>query len=404
MTAAAVHAVGTAPAREPAPRRLGRAGRSAVGVLVVIGTVLASFDPFTLMFFLSYATVGALLVVRRPENAVSWVVLAIGFTFLTTQTWPGIDYDAVRAGSGSPLEVFLLWLGGWAGNLTFVSYLALTLLFPEGRLPPGRWRRPAIALLVTAASVSVLPAFAHEIRVTVDGTTEIALPNPIAVLPPTAPLDVFPSVAVVVLLGVGVVSMLVRYRRSSGLVRLQLRWLVASIAFVVIALMAAFTALGLLGDGVGDFVWIPVIVAYPMVSVAIGVAILRYRLYAIDRIISRTLSWALVTAILAAISVAGLVGLQAVLAGVTQGQGLAVAVSTLVAFALFQPIRRRVQAAVDRRFDRARIDAQRTAELFSQRLRDQMDLAAITAELERTVDRGVRPRGVNLWIRPRGPS
>jgi hypothetical protein len=252
--------------------------------------------------------------------------------------------------------------------------------------------------------MAVLPAFAAEIRATVDANTEVAVPNPIALLPRTDLLELVPTLTVIALLGVGVASMVVRYRRSSGLVRMQLRWLVASIAFVVIALMAAFAALGLFGDWVGDFVWIPVIVAYPLVSVAIGVAILRYRLYAIDRIISRTLSWALVTAILAAISVAGLIGLQAVLAGVTQGQGLAVAVSTLVAFALFQPIRRRVQAAVDRRFDRARIDAQRTAELFSQRLRDQMDLAAITAELERTVDRGVRPRAVNLWIRPRGPS
>jgi hypothetical protein len=246
----------------------------------------------------------------------------------------------------------------------------------------------------------VLPAFASEFGVTIDPQTEVVAANPIGIFPWSPVLEMVP-VAVIALLGVGLASMLVRYRRSSGLVRLQLRWFVASIAFVVIGLVAAFSALLLFGEGIGEFIWIPVIVAYPTVGIAIGVAILRYRLYAIDRIISRTLGWALVTAVLAGVFFAGLVALQALLSTVTQGQTLAVGVSTLVAFALLQPVRSRLQGLVDRRFDRARVDAQRTAAAFSERLRDRIDLETIAGELEQTVERSIRPQTTAVWIRQR---
>jgi hypothetical protein len=131
---------------------------------------------------------------------------------------------------------------------------------------------------------------------------------------------------------------------------------------------------------------------------AIGVAILRYRLYDIDRIVSRTLSWALISAVLLAVFGAVVVGLQAALTDVTQGETLAVAASTLVAFALFQPLRRRVQGAVDRRFDRARYDAERTAAAFAERLRDEVDLATLTGELQATVAAAVRPREAAVWL------
>jgi hypothetical protein len=132
--------------------------------------------------------------------------------------------------------------------------------------------------------------------------------------------------------------------------------------------------------------------------VAIAVAVLRYRLYEIDRIISRTIGWAVVTGVLAAAFAVLVVGLEALLQGQTQGETLAVAASTLAAFGLFQPVRRRVQRAVDRRFDRARYDAQRTADAFAERLRDEVELDALTAELQQTVDAAIRPSVSGLWL------
>ena len=148
--------------------------------------------------------------------------------------------------------------------------------------------------------------------------------------------------------------------------------------------------------------YILAVMTYSSVPAAIAVAVLRYRLYEIDRIISRTVSWAFVTGILVVTFVALVVGLQAALDGITQGQTLAVAASTLVAFALFQPVRRRVQRAVDRRFDRARYDAEHTAAMFAERLRDEIDLETLTAELRATAAAAVRPREATVWLPSRG--
>ena len=136
--------------------------------------------------------------------------------------------------------------------------------------------------------------------------------------------------------------------------------------------------------------------------IAIGVAILRYRLYDIDRLISRTVGWAIVTLVLLAVFGAGIVAIQAILVGVTQGETLAVAASTLAAFALFQPVRRRVQKAVDRRFDRARYDAARVVDGFSERLRDQLELATLGTEIVRVASETVRPASAAVWLRATG--
>jgi hypothetical protein len=140
-----------------------------------------------------------------------------------------------------------------------------------------------------------------------------------------------------------------------------------------------------------------VVLALP---IAIGIAVTRYHLYEIDRLISRTIGWALVTGVLGTVFVVTVVGLQAILDQVMQGETLAVAASTLVAFALFQPVRRRVQTAVDHRFDRARYDGERTATAFAERRRDQVDLAELEADIAGTVGSALRPRSFGIWIRP----
>ena len=192
--------------------------------------------------------------------------------------------------------------------------------------------------------------------------------------------------------------MIVRYVRSTGVIRLQLRWLVASLAFLVLSLAFAFATLLVLGSD-GGFAWIPALFAYPSVPVAIGVAVLRYRLYEIDRIISRTIAWAAVTATLAVVFIVLVLALQTVLEPLTAGNTVAVAGSTLVAAALFQPLRRRIQRVVDRRFDRARYDGQRTAAAFAERLRDEVDITAATGDLESTIRGVLSPTTMGLWLR-----
>jgi DNA integrity scanning protein DisA with diadenylate cyclase activity len=140
-------------------------------------------------------------------------------------------------------------------------------------------------------------------------------------------------------------------------------------------------------------------IALLLVPVAIGISILRYRLYEIDRLISRTIGWALVTGVLVSVFAGGVLALQAILAGFTQGQTLAVAASTLMAFALFQPVRRRVQRAVDHRFDRERYDGERTAAAFADRLRDQVNLAELETDVIQTVASALRPTSTSVWLR-----
>ena len=196
-----------------------------------------------------------------------------------------------------------------------------------------------------------------------------------------------------------IVSIVARYARSNGVERLQLRWLVTGLASVTIAVPVGFLLFALFGSAIEDFAWLPATVAFALPPIAIGIAVTRYRLYEIDRLISRTIGWAIVTGVLVAVFAAMVVGLQAILAGLTQGQTLAVAASTLVAFALFQPVRRRVQSAVDHRFDRARYDGERIVDAFAVQLRLEVDLGRVSAGLLAAAHSTVRPETASVWLR-----
>jgi hypothetical protein len=229
--------------------------------------------------------------------------------------------------------------------------------------------------------------------------------NPLA-LPALVPvfdaLNSFANLSAVFGFGGAAAALVVRFRRGGPIVREQLKWLIAVAAVATVAFPTAF----LLQPSdpsqpspAADGMFLLGFAALLALPAAIGVAILRYRLYDIDRIISRTISYALVSGALAVVFVSAVIALEQLFTGFTQGQTLAVAGSTLLAFALFQPLRRRIQHGVDRRFDRARVDSERTATAFAGRLRDQVDIDTVVADLDGTVRGALRPNVVNLWLR-----
>jgi len=295
--------------------------------------------------------------------------------------------------------------GGPLGVGAVVLFAYLAMAFPSGRLPGGRWGRSARILLTAVGLLVALTAVGPTINVNLIGAPNgTNVPNPLAIAPDAEIWRVLdPSLlfaVVISLLLAGVVSLVIRHRRARGLERQQLSWVVAAIAFVGLAILGGI-AWGAIAPQALDngTVWIPAIVAFATVPVSVGVAVLRYRLYEIDRIVSRTIGWAAISAILVAVFAAVILVTQAALASITSSNTLAVAVSTLAVATLFQPLRRWVQARVDRRFNRARYDAERTVAAFSDRLRDEVDLDQVGAEIAATVSRTVQPASVLLWLR-----
>jgi hypothetical protein len=389
-------------------RPIGLARAGVVLALAVAGSVVAANAGSAIIIYVPYATVGALLVVRRPRNAIGWLLTTIAWSFALAFLPVQATVEELQTLTAHPIVLAVAWFkNGWSLPFTFALIASLAIVFPTGRLPVGRWRRPAMLLLMAMGAITVSAALWPVLMVLPEGVDHmVAMPNPLRVLPPGR-LDVgpgdFPAAAGVLifaLLILSMVSMLTRYARSTGIERLQLRWLVTGLAAVAIAVPAGFVLFAAFGSVIEDVAWLPAIVAFTLPPIAIGIAVLRYRLYEIDRLISRTIGWALVSGVLVAVFGGAVLALQAVLSGFTQGQTLAVAASTLVAFALFQLVRRRVQHAVDRRFDRARYDGERTAAAFAERMRDQVDLADLEADVIQTVGAALRPSSTSVWIRP----
>jgi hypothetical protein len=394
------------------PRPTLTAGRVAARAGLVVaaagGVLLGAGSGFGLLWFIPYTAVGTLLVLRRKGGAIGWLLLALAWAHVIAAAPVDATPAEIAAGTAPAGQVLLAIAGGGpAGPGLFLLYFALTVVFPSGHLPKGRWRSPTAAVLAIGALIVAATAFAATISLNWAGSTNgQPIPNPIALAPGSPFSDAIASEAVsgafAVLMVGGIVGLVARFRRSAGVERQQLRWIVAALGFVMVAVVGGFAA-GSLVPAIGDagLQWIAAIVAFPCVPVAIGVAILRYRLYDIDRIISRTLSWAILTGGLGGIFALLVVGLQSLLAAFTGADTLAVAASTLVVAALFQPLRGRVQRAVDRRFDRARYDGERLAAAFAARLRDEADLTTVGVDLTGTAHAALVPASIALWVRAR---
>jgi len=200
--------------------------------------------------------------------------------------------------------------------------------------------------------------------------------------------------------GAAAAAVAIRFRRRRGIEREQLKWFLAVVAVCAIAFLVAIQQET---GPIADAAFIIAFCGLVAMPIAIGVAILRYRLYEIDRIVSRTIAYALVTGGLLAVYLVVNLGLTTVFSSLASGNSVAVAASTLVVAALFTPVRRRVQRVVDRRFDRARYDGERTSAAFSERLRNEVDLAAVTSDLDRTVRSAIAPTSVAVWLRAGEP-
>ena len=410
------------------PHRPGRMSFALIAVSIIASTAIAIAVDVVLIRFstevparilvgaaifngtgIVQSVVGGIIEWRRPGHAIGRLMMLAGPLYaIVSAGW-------TIAGTIEPLvdpEVYRVF--GWTGTLLSWPAMALItgwipILFPTGTLPGPRWRAP-VALLLSLTSVGLIAMALRPGPVMWN-----VLINPFGVewwpgfLQPF--VDAVP-LAVLATLLLAVVAVISRYRRGDRTVRLQIRWFVAAVAIVPLSLLGMLLELGVRATGAfGEQADAPNGITSALVTyagilampIAIGIAMTRYRLYEIDRLISRTIGWALVTGVLGAVFVGTVVGLQAILDRVMQGETLAVAASTLLAFALFQPVRRRVQTAVDHRFDRARYDGERTAASFAERRRDQVDLADLEADIAVTVGSALRPRSFGIWIRP-GPG
>jgi hypothetical protein len=341
-------------------------------------------------------TVGVVIVWRKPGNRIGMLLMVGGLMLMTVFTsWP---LAILRAGEAGPDDL-LVGLTTWWGMVGVLPaivllYPAVGITFPDGRLPGPRWRWPVLAgagSLVIGVILATIAPWRLD-----DG---FRTPNPFAI--PGVSSDVsdvgggLAALGAFMLIAIAVLAVVARYRRSAGVERAQQKWFVLSIVAMAVAFPFSYAT----DIGPAQLIDFASILTGALVPIAIGIAILRYHLFEIDRIVSRTIAYGLMTAILVIAYTAAILVLQGPLGTVLGGDTIAVALSTLVVAALFQPVRRRVKNVIDRRFDRARIDAERTTAAFSERLRDEVDIATVTADLDETVRSALKPQRLGLWLR-----
>ena len=380
-------------------RRVAVATTAATGLLIVAGVAQhllfaqarGTVDGLALVpLTIALTAVGGLVTVRQPDNSYGWVVLVVACLWTLNSLL--MDYAALalardwRGAAPASAAGVVTAITAWG---TFVTFGLL--LYPTGTLPSRRWRwvgRAAgagLAFMTVGLTWTALKAGAAE-TVTIFASGESVRESGAA--------EILNSIGHVLVFGsllAGVVSLFVRHRRAGAIERLQLKWFGFGAALVALSILVL--------PIVGDFAWLEVasITAMPIV---IGIAILRWHLYDIDRIVSRGLAYALLSILLVGTYLAAVTVLTALTAPVTRESPIAVAAATLLAAALFQPARRRIQSLVDRRFNRARYDARRTVEAFASTLRQDVDLDDVNHRLAQTVDEVLKPAAMTIWLRP----
>jgi hypothetical protein len=347
------------------------------------------------LVFSAFALVGAIVAIRRPRNPVGWFFGAGALLWSLGVLSGGLYWHMAFGRANPPVAAdYVAWLGTWTFLPAFVLLLALVpLLFPTGAPPSPRWRKVGWTAAVLGVVATVSNALAP-------GSLEAAdfpwVDNPFGVggleLDRLAAVS-FPVVGAAALASIA--SLVVRYRRAHGVERQQLKWVAGAACLLVVAAVGGEVASPWLGSGAG---WIGILLGLLCIAIAMGVALLRHRLYDLDVVVNRALVYGALTAILAATYAGTVLLLQLVL---SPSSNLAIAVSTLAVAGFFYPARTRVQRLVDRRFYRRKYDAQRTVDSFSARLRDELDLAALSSDLRGVVRETLQPAHVTLWLRER---
>ena len=377
----------------------------------IAGTVS---DALYALLFLVFPFVGALVASRRPQNPIGWILLADGLLWMLLTVIDSYSrYGVARPGS----VPFPVTIGALANTLLWVPTVGLLgiytiLLFPDGKLPSRRWRPLAFFSGVVIVLLSVTGMLAPGPLENQGGVRNpfglealpwlVGLTN---IITPLLPLCILASA----------VSMVLRFRRSRGEVREQIKWIAFAASFVgllylIAMIIGGIFTVALSGDNGSlpsppwwfDLLFSVAVLGFAGVPVAIGFAVLKYRLYDIDIIINRTLVYGSLTATLVALYFGGVAATQTILRALTDQTDqpqLAVVVSTLVIAALFNPLRRRIQAFIDRRFYRKKYDARKILEAFSARLRDVTDLETLDNDLAGVIRETMQPAHVSLWLR-----
>ena len=347
-----------------------------------------------LIMALAFAVVGAFISVKRPGNLVGWALTLAGVGILLAGVLGGYAELAVfakpEAGLAGGEAAAAIASGAWTALIAGVFLLLA--VFPSGRLPSARWR-PVAAFVLICMPIIWLGV------VTVPGELDPpfeAYENPLVLTHGDAYLWLVYILIVPSLVSVAAAAagLILRFRRSQGIERQQYKWLAASagLLIVILPIAGAFNWSGVAGAALS--------IALVALPVSVGVAVFRYRLYEIDQIVNRAVVYGAATALLSGLYFGIVIGLQAAFSGLTRGNDLAIAGSTLAVAALFRPVRRRIQAFVDRRFYRRRYDAAQTLGTFSTRLRDEIDLDELGSDLGAVVRETMQPTHLSLWIRP----
>ena len=349
-----------------------------------------------------FAGTGALVASRAPGNWIGWIFCAMGLLFefgILGEVY--VAYGSLADGF-LPGRAWVGWISQWSNNAFAPTMIILSfLLFPTGRLPSARWR--PVALIATGVAV----VHAASAALTPGPLQDYGIQNPAGIEAATA-LRMIAEVSVLILvlplMLLSVVSLFARLRRSSGIERQQLKWFAYAAALLATDLLASnalAVLLGGTGNEVAEFIpFLTFVITLSGIPMAMGVAILKHRLYDIDAIINRTLVYGALTLSLVMVYVGCVVSLQYVLRAMTGGNSqLVIVASTLAIAALFNPLRRRIQSFIDRRFYRRKYDARKTLEAFSARLRDETDLDDLGGDLVSVVRETVQPAHASLWLR-----
>jgi hypothetical protein len=358
--------------------------------------------------FLAFPLVGVLIASRRPKNAIGWLCLAIGLLWVLSGMADYYSYYGAATPGSVPFPVAMAGISNWIW-VPAVGLLGtyILLLFPDGRLPSRRWRPLAwlsgAVILLLSVGVMLAPGRLDNLRGVrnpfgIEGAEW--LPAVAYALLPLLPLCMLASA----------LSLVLRYRRSRGEERQQIKWIAFAASVVVVMYVIVMIASLIFPEEAwttaGSVWWLnlltyAVLSSFTLVPIAVGIAVLRYRLYDIDILINRALVYGSLTAMLVALYFGGIVVLQRIFVLLTGQQStLAVVASTLAIAALFVPLRRRIQSFIDRRFYRRKYDARKTLEAFSAKLREETNLEALNSELVGVVRETMQPAHVSVWLRP----